>query len=445
MNSEENKLGVLFATDGYAVAMPDYLGLGISEGLHPYMHARSEATSTIDMIRACKELSDTLALELNGQLFLAGYSQGGHVTMATHKYIQKYFNNELRVTASAPMSGPYDVSGAQAAVITSDLPFTNPEYMPYVIMSYRYAYSIYPNINTVFKAPYNTTLPHFFDGEHSSGAVSNACSNPPKLMMDSLAYYDYVNDSVNNEFRKTLRDNDVFDWVTTSPIKIIYCNDDQTVVPANSINAFNKFQENECDSLVTIEDCGDYAHYECAMWAMLAGKIFFDGFRNIDITFTNIVTPTHRDSTNGTAKAIVKGGITPYTLLWENGDIGSISTHLIHGWNKFTVIDNGGCELSDSIRLWVNGVDDRSLQQPLLHIFPNPADDFVTIDISSLQSKTPQLIEIYSLSGMLIEKLPIAKDVKSIQINIKDYPLGIYFAKCTLENFEFIWAKLIKK
>jgi hypothetical protein len=36
-------------------AMPDYIGMGGSPGLHPYVHAASEATASIDMIRAARE------------------------------------------------------------------------------------------------------------------------------------------------------------------------------------------------------------------------------------------------------------------------------------------------------------------------------------------------------------------------------------------------------
>ena len=59
--------------------MPDYIGMGESPGLHPYVHGESEATATIDMIRAAREfITDSLNLIDNHQVFLSGYSQGGH-------------------------------------------------------------------------------------------------------------------------------------------------------------------------------------------------------------------------------------------------------------------------------------------------------------------------------------------------------------------------------
>ena len=44
---------------------------------------------------------------LNGQLFLMGYSHGGHVTMALHRELEQYHANEITITASAPMAGAY--------------------------------------------------------------------------------------------------------------------------------------------------------------------------------------------------------------------------------------------------------------------------------------------------------------------------------------------------
>ena len=130
--------------------------------MHPYHHARSEATAVIDMIRASKQAADSLHIGLNGQLYVAGYSQGGHVTMATTRMLERYFSNEIPLTASSPMSGAYDLSGVQAEVVTSDNPYSSPEYLPYIVMSYRYAYNIYPDIHDIFKAPYDTILPPLF-------------------------------------------------------------------------------------------------------------------------------------------------------------------------------------------------------------------------------------------------------------------------------------------
>ena len=70
---------VRFFLRGYNVVMPDYIGMGESPGLHPYCHGASEATATIDMIRAVRE-AQTLDMipgmtADNGEMFVTGYSQ----------------------------------------------------------------------------------------------------------------------------------------------------------------------------------------------------------------------------------------------------------------------------------------------------------------------------------------------------------------------------------
>ncbi|MBF6216098.1 hypothetical protein IU487_34435 [Nocardia puris] len=63
---------------GYAVATPDYLGLGPgAETTHPYLQSRTEATATIDLVRAAVRSDDSLS----SSWAVAGVSQGGHAAL----------------------------------------------------------------------------------------------------------------------------------------------------------------------------------------------------------------------------------------------------------------------------------------------------------------------------------------------------------------------------
>jgi hypothetical protein len=53
-------IGLSMATDGYAVCMPDYLGLGDSPGLHPYVHAETEARAVADLLVSSLTICDQL-------------------------------------------------------------------------------------------------------------------------------------------------------------------------------------------------------------------------------------------------------------------------------------------------------------------------------------------------------------------------------------------------
>ena len=86
---------IAFAADGYVALYPHYIGLGKGEKTHLYQIAESEAFANIDMLRAIRELNKELHIQLNHQLFITGYSQGGHAAMATHKMIEAELNNEF--------------------------------------------------------------------------------------------------------------------------------------------------------------------------------------------------------------------------------------------------------------------------------------------------------------------------------------------------------------
>ncbi|MBC8180669.1 hypothetical protein H8E88_06040 [candidate division KSB1 bacterium] len=77
-NMAEGYLGLVAASMGYLITLPDYLGFGVSEVLHPYVHAKTNAITVIDLLRAVKSYSNEKSIITNGQLFLAGYSEGGY-------------------------------------------------------------------------------------------------------------------------------------------------------------------------------------------------------------------------------------------------------------------------------------------------------------------------------------------------------------------------------
>ena len=134
-----NVLSFWLASTGYIFLEPDYLGLGVSEILHPYCLKESSAWTTIDLIRAAKSffiLEDQV--QSNNDVILFGYSEGGYVTMATHMFIEQnqLDENEFNFLASFPMAGPYSLSGSMVDVMLSFQPYGEPFYLPYVLVPY---------------------------------------------------------------------------------------------------------------------------------------------------------------------------------------------------------------------------------------------------------------------------------------------------------------------
>jgi len=105
--SQEHFLGCIFASSGYITLMPDYLGLGDSPHMHPYSHAQSTANAGRDLMRAVKEMQEELDFVWNEEVFITGYSQGGHGAMALFKSLEEDHSDEFTVTACSPLSGAY--------------------------------------------------------------------------------------------------------------------------------------------------------------------------------------------------------------------------------------------------------------------------------------------------------------------------------------------------
>jgi pimeloyl-ACP methyl ester carboxylesterase len=102
---------VVLASLGYIVVAPDYVGYGASKGApHPYLLATPSAAAVIDLLTAAATWRQRNRVADNGQLFLIGYSEGGHATVAAHRALQSAGGAPLAsLVAVAPGAGPYHV------------------------------------------------------------------------------------------------------------------------------------------------------------------------------------------------------------------------------------------------------------------------------------------------------------------------------------------------
>ena len=139
--SVEGTFGGLMATLGQLVLMPDYVGLGSSELMHPYVHARSEADAGYFMMVAADALGDELGYDFNGQNFISGYSQGGHAAMALARDLATTsWAEDFTLTAAVPGSGPYDISGTQFPQTFDFASYSNPAYLAYNVIGWNSVY-----------------------------------------------------------------------------------------------------------------------------------------------------------------------------------------------------------------------------------------------------------------------------------------------------------------
>lgn len=162
--SEAALIAATYAAQGYIVVAPNYAGYDASKlAYHPYLNADQESKEMMDALNAARKALPGLLqpVQDSGKLFITGYSQGGHVAMATHKAMQ---DAGQTVTASAPMSGPYALAAFTDAVFYGNVNLGSTIFTPLLINSYQKAYgNIYSNLTDIYEPAYasgiDTLLP----------------------------------------------------------------------------------------------------------------------------------------------------------------------------------------------------------------------------------------------------------------------------------------------
>jgi pimeloyl-ACP methyl ester carboxylesterase len=396
-NSSEADIGKVFASCGYVVCLPDYIGLGTSPGLHPYVHAKSQADAALDLMRAARILSDSLSYSLNDQLFLFGYSQGGHATMALHKEIEENFAEEFTVTASAPMSGPYDLSDVQAQVLVADSAYATPGYLPYVVLAYQSVYgNFYDDVSEIFISPYDETIPPLFDGTYSMGFINSQVPSIPNQILVPEQLDDFINNP-ENPLRLALQDNDVYDWLPQAPMRIMYCQGDDQVIYLNSVKAYNTFVSNGATEIEQF-NFGNFDHGGCVQFCLLSAYAFFrdrtDAGNGMTASF-DISPASSSGAGNGSASVNITGGTPPYAFEWFNGSDASSLTGLNPGNFPVTITDALGCSITATAQVG-NLTSVADIEKLELNIHPNPAEHNVLIKLPEAGDLT-----IYNADGKL--------------------------------------------
>ncbi len=296
-NNPEAIIGKVFSAGGYFVCMPDYIGMGDSPGFHPYVHAKSEATASIDMIRAAREYLSTTNFVDNNELFLTGYSQGGHACMATTKFIKdESLQSEFNIVASAPSSGPYDLSGIMADTIIAPTPYSNPGYIVYLLASYQLAYgNIFNSWSDVLYSPYDTIVPPFFSGNNTTldmGLLNSLIPNQMNLLIRDTCLNNFINDSINKNhpWWRALIDNDNYDWLPLNPLRMYYCTADEQIAYTNALIAESTMNNNGALDVQAV-NMGDNDHGGCILPALSSAFNWFQTLR----TPCNISSLTSRN------------------------------------------------------------------------------------------------------------------------------------------------------
>lgn len=281
---EANLIAANFAAQGYIVVAPNYAGYDESKlDYHPYLVAQQQSTDMVDALDSARSIierkkrandANYSKIDDSGKLFIAGYSQGGYVTMATARALQD--KNEP-VTAIAPSSGPYALAAFGDEIFRGNVNIGASRFAPLLGIGLQAKYgNIYSKKSDIFldkyadaQLPSNTPFGELVKaGKLPNNALFQKNPSDPRLaglspgkLFSILGGYDdtdyliktdfraaYVADTQKNpdgltlangnnlpvanpqnNLRKALKDNDLRGYVPTMPTFICGGNQDPTV------------------------------------------------------------------------------------------------------------------------------------------------------------------------------------------------------------------------
>lgn len=234
----------ILASTGLVVVVPDYIGFGESvEIMHPYYVEDLTATSVVNAIYASRQLVNQKNTNIDSDLYLAGYSQGGYATMATHKFFEEKGMQFYELKASFPASGGYDVKAFQEYFFQLET-FHSPFFMAYVANAYKVSFDWSESLDLFFNEPYASEIPTLFDGSMNGDQIDAKLSQN----INELVNEDFIN-GIDTEMkyafvRNAFIDNSLTDWVPSIRMFMYHGDADITVPYQNSVDVYHEFIAN---------------------------------------------------------------------------------------------------------------------------------------------------------------------------------------------------------
>lgn len=281
-----------FATGGYAVVLPDYIGLGDHKAAHPYPLNKVNARSGVDIIPAARELARQKNYNIGISLFITGYSEGGGVAMALTQALQAFTGPEYAVTASAPAAGPYDLSGTTRKFMLED----TGEQVGFILRVYLTSYAVNflvkekklrwrdfykPSLANNLAVNYN--LNPTDDGVIRNIGITTALMRSKNRLANVLQpnfLRAMQRNDKRNAFVRMLHENDVYDWSPRVPMMLIAIDGDTVVSQVNTEVAYNAMRRRGVPAerlrRMIIKDT-ELNHLNGIAPAMSKARAFFDG------------------------------------------------------------------------------------------------------------------------------------------------------------------------
>ncbi|MFX0575894.1 hypothetical protein [Nocardia nepalensis] len=256
---------IMFAAAGYAAVAPDYLGLGEGPGFHPYTHAPSEVSASVDLLRAARTLATEQRHDLDQDILVTGFSQGGQAATALGKALQAGDAPGFGLAALAPISGPYDVQHVETpgAIEGRVAPAIAVFYLAYWITSMNRIYHLYDQPAAAFSEPIADRIEQLFDGQQNEITIGTALPVRPELLL-TPKFIDQTQHPTGTSRSAVAASDGTCDWTPRVPVHLYAATGDRNVLYPNAEHCLQALGTDRA----TLTDLGDIDHSATARVAL---------------------------------------------------------------------------------------------------------------------------------------------------------------------------------
>lgn len=238
---------IAFAGNGYALVLPDYPGMGESQGRHPYYVADAIGPAVAGMIEA----SQRLQAVPDGPVFLSGFSEGGWASLAALRILE---SKGKPVLGSAQVAGAYDLRRVSLPAALKGGAPSHSLYLAYAAWG-QAAYYGHP-LDSVLTPQYAAIVERLFDGAKPKEILRTLPPDPRTMF--NQAFLDAFDRDEAHWYLESFAANSLVDVTPRAPVRLYYGSKDLDVMPEEALAAARAMHARQAD--VEAIDVGEVGH-----------------------------------------------------------------------------------------------------------------------------------------------------------------------------------------
>ena len=262
---------------GYYTLVPDMIGSGVSKDItYPMRNYEHAANTMIDLIRAGDEFIKAKKIKVNGKKFIAGYSEGGYIAMATLKMIEEKPVEGINITATAVGAGGYNlVRLLNKTIMDGDGTYPSPCFPASLIYSYNLFYEWGRPLTDFFQEPYAGRIPDLLSGQFTGDEIDAQLT----FSLDNLLNPVFVDNLKNNNepaLINALNENSVDDWTPEGKLMIFHNINDPLIPFSDSLATYNTMLSNGAQNLIFKDTDKIESHRDSATEFLVMASLWFE-------------------------------------------------------------------------------------------------------------------------------------------------------------------------